>query len=948
MANIGDVFLRVLAETSGFAKQVKTEAQQAGDVAGGAFTVTFGKGLSRAARDVGQTLQGIGRDVSRTGQTMARDLTLPLVAAGAVTTSLALDFDTTLRRIVGLTDVTADQLDLIRQRILALSGDVGKTPQELAEAFYFVASAGFAADEAMVILETSARAAAAGLGETQTIAQVLGSVINAYGKKNITAARAADILTEAVSQGTAESTEFAGVIGRVVPAAAAMGVTFEDVAAALAGMTLTGLSAEEAAVGLNQVFISLLKPTAQANEALESLGLSSEELRRQLKEEGLLATLRTLEERFAGNETASAAVFGNVRALRTVTALLTLDSEQLNAVFAKVTDSAGRLGEAYEETEGPQREIDRSMAQLQATAIELGQDVLPVVVEIFQILAEAAKELAAVWRDLDPETRRLVVQILAVTAAAGPLLLVVGKIVGVFASLAKGVAWLAGPQGLVLMGTRLRGLFAIAGKATPWLLLVSTIIELPDAINQLSRAFSGLAKGNRSGLQQGIDALQEFNQGLGAMGPLAGVNLVLLGQMETDLHNLAGAAEEGATAMTEAWAQAWLDSGLDARRGTEEITDAVATVLEDGTVLVEDAADAAIEDPIAGAIAEARQKVADETLALINNLQTVLATGPDEIEDEMQAIVDALVDPFTSAERIAQIRGQLVNGALIDALTSDDPRLEADTFAKINDWLHQWELADPAIFEIGSGFFPSLTAGMQTNLQAAVDWVAQNMGIDFVDQFDLADQLQAMGYDGLAAYVRGQEQARLDRLKAEQDRRKSQEALAFNDQISANRTFGYDAGIAYAEGYQAASTAATGIIAKNFIKPISQLMQYAQSPPYTEIRKIGANVGRFWAEEIIRAGQRLIPSIASMAGTAAAALAVQTGATGLGSYPVPTLMAPVAAAAGSVPAVESVVTNQWILSVNGVPYSFNTKDDFIRALDDLSSFSGDGRLGSGG
>jgi len=50
---------------------------------------------------------------------------------------------------------------------------------------------------------------------------------------------------------------------------------------------------------------------------------------------------RTLEERFGNNETAAAAVFGNIRALRGVTALLSLDTDQLNGIFA---DTAGALG----------------------------------------------------------------------------------------------------------------------------------------------------------------------------------------------------------------------------------------------------------------------------------------------------------------------------------------------------------------------------------------------------------------------------------------------------------------------------------------------------------------------------------------------------------------------------------------------------------------------------
>ncbi len=317
-----------------------------------------------------------GRDMQSAGRSMTTGVTLPLIGAGAAIFAVGSNFEESLNRIVGLTDVTADEIGGVKEAVLALSAETGRGPQELAEAFYFVASAGFEAEGATEVLEVSARAAAAGLGTTQDVAKVLGATLNAYGQENLSAGRAADILTEAVSQGTAEASAFAGVLGTVTPTAAGLGVQFEEVTAALAGMTLTGLGADEAATSLNQVLVSILKPAAGAEEALVGLGLSGEGLRRQLKEQGLLSTLRTLEDSFGNNEQAASLVFGNIRALRGVTSLLTLDTDQLNDVFGKVTDSQGRLAEGYSETEGTAREAQRTQAEFSATLIDLSEHVI--------------------------------------------------------------------------------------------------------------------------------------------------------------------------------------------------------------------------------------------------------------------------------------------------------------------------------------------------------------------------------------------------------------------------------------------------------------------------------------------------------------------------------------------------------------------------------------------
>jgi TP901 family phage tail tape measure protein len=393
-------------------------------------------GLAMARGEAAKSVQGIqqalnaaGADMTATGKKLTTNVTLPIVGVGAAIFKLSADYQQTLNQIVGLTDVTRDQLGDIRADIEQISRDTGRAPQELAEGLYFLASAGFNAAEATDVLRTAAIAAAAGLGSTQDVSKVLGLTINAYGKENITAARAADILTAAVKDGTAEADAFAGVLGRVVPTAATLGVTFDQVAGALAGMTLTGLSADEAATSLNQVLVSLLKPTKEAATTMQDLGLSAEGLRTELREKGLLATLRTLETAFQGNDDAAAQVFGNIRALRGVLALLTLDSAQLDKVFGDTAKASGDLAEGYKETEGAARDFDRIQARIQQTLIDLGDDVMPTVLDVLGGMAGILETLVGLFMLLPDPVRAVVTWLVAFAALAGPLLFLAGSVV---------------------------------------------------------------------------------------------------------------------------------------------------------------------------------------------------------------------------------------------------------------------------------------------------------------------------------------------------------------------------------------------------------------------------------------------------------------------------------------------------------------------------------------
>ncbi len=98
--------------------------------------------------------------------------------------------------------------------ILDLVPPVAVGPHELANALCIVASAGFRGSDALDILETSAKAAAVGPGDTAVVANAITSAVNAHGAANLTAARAAEILITTVRDGKIPAEELGGVPSR--------------------------------------------------------------------------------------------------------------------------------------------------------------------------------------------------------------------------------------------------------------------------------------------------------------------------------------------------------------------------------------------------------------------------------------------------------------------------------------------------------------------------------------------------------------------------------------------------------------------------------------------------------------------------------------------------------------------------------------------------------------
>lgn len=327
----------------------------------------------------------------------------------------------TFTQIAALVGESAENLDMLRQKVLDLAGETGRAPQELAQALYFVESAGLRGADAAAVLEASAKAAAVGLGETKVVADALTSAMNAYAASGLSAERATDILVATVREGKVAPSELAGSLGRVIPIASQLGVGFDEVGAAMAAMTRIGLNAEESATALRQILVTILNPTNEARDALADYGLNVEDLQQKLKDPaGLLDVLLLLQDRFQGSSEATAKVFGNIRALTGQYALVGENLEQTRGIWERMIGTVGDLGEAFETTsEDPMFKMRQMLGELQAATVDFGEVFVPILLNIVEFATKAFE----VFSTLPEPVQRVLQTLTALTALSTPFLL---------------------------------------------------------------------------------------------------------------------------------------------------------------------------------------------------------------------------------------------------------------------------------------------------------------------------------------------------------------------------------------------------------------------------------------------------------------------------------------------------------------------------------------------
>lgn len=337
--------------------------------------------FKRAMGESKKSLNGFQQQIKGAASSLKLVMVGALTAAGYQAVRSARGFDKSMTQIKSLVGVASDEVDRMGETAKRMAKDTGVSANDAADALFFITSAGLEGAEAMDVLEASMKAAAVGLGQTKTVADLATSALNAYGSENLSAIEATDILTASVREGKLEASELAASMGRVIPIASTMGVSFNEVGAAFASMSRTGTNASEAATQLLNILIALNKPTAESKKQLTQLGLSTQGLRKQIKEEGLLATLETLKEKFEGNVDAQNKVFGGTRAMMGVMDLLGSNIEGTREIFDELNVSLGATNTAFEiASESAEFKLTKALNELAVEGTELGAKILPAIV----------------------------------------------------------------------------------------------------------------------------------------------------------------------------------------------------------------------------------------------------------------------------------------------------------------------------------------------------------------------------------------------------------------------------------------------------------------------------------------------------------------------------------------------------------------------------------------
>ncbi|WP_327069263.1 phage tail tape measure protein [Kitasatospora sp. NBC_01302] len=324
---------------------------------------------------------------------------LGLAGISVEAVKMASTFQSSTTRLVTSAGESSSAIDMVRQGMLNMAGQVGVSADDLSQAMYYVEAAGYHAADGLTVLKASAEGAAAEGADTTTVAKALTDVLVDYHLKASSAANVTSQMITAVAHGKTNLQDFSSAFASIVPAASAAGISFQDVMAALSNMTNHGFTAQRASQNLAQALRSLLNPTSTMATAFQEYGLSSDVLKQKLNgPDGLTDAMEYVSQAAtkAGKEGTPAfaaalkAMMGTApganAALATVGANFQATSDTIKAVGSATADASGKVqGFALvQQTLGQQ--LKQLRAGFDSVMIRLGDFLIPQISKFIDLL----------------------------------------------------------------------------------------------------------------------------------------------------------------------------------------------------------------------------------------------------------------------------------------------------------------------------------------------------------------------------------------------------------------------------------------------------------------------------------------------------------------------------------------------------------------------------------
>ncbi|EAC9201337.1 phage tail tape measure protein [Listeria monocytogenes] len=424
----------------------------------------------------GNMLEKSGQKLTKVGTAMTVGFTAPIVAGMVKSTKAYLDFDNEVTEINSLLRESGESAKEFGDRYTQVfdyaqkaSVKYGVASEQTMLGMKEMVKKGYDINQTMASMPAIFNAARASGDDFETVMSVTTSTLEQFGmiskdtnKQMEYTNKVADVLTYVADKTAAGFSDMGTAMNYVGPISHSLGYSLTDTAAAVGLLSNRGIEGQKAGTGLRGMLTSLLKPSKSAAEAMAAVGLKIEDNNGNMKTlPTLLDDINDKTKKMTRTQKNSflTMIFGR-EPLSAVNTLLEAGGDSLRK-YSKGADEANGYTKQVADNmrKAGKFGVDQFKASLEVLEQNVGQKLMPALTPII----EWANKMIDKFNDLSGAQQQSIIKWAGVIAAAGPMLMIGGKLVSVTGGLIKGFAGFGKILGL---GSKLAPLAAGFGATT--------------------------------------------------------------------------------------------------------------------------------------------------------------------------------------------------------------------------------------------------------------------------------------------------------------------------------------------------------------------------------------------------------------------------------------------------------------------------------------------------
>ena len=455
---------------------------------------------------LGNGLKGVGDTLSSAGSVLTKGITTPIIGAGAAAVKTTADFDSSMSKVSAVSGAVGKDFEALRSKAREMGATTKFSASDAADAMNYMAMAGWKTEDMLGGISGIMNLAAASGEDLATTSDIVTDALTAFGKSAEDSGRLADIMAAASSNANTNVAMMGESFKYVAPVAGAMGYTMEDTALAIGLLANSGIKAGQGGTALRTMLTNLAKPTDDIKYKMNQLGISLEdgegnmyslrEVMGQLREsfsnirmpaDEFQSSMADIQSKFdegkisedeyvdATSELMKQA-YGAEGALKAEAAATIAGKTGMAGLLAIVGSSEedfNKLANAIDNSNGTAEEMAKVMqdnlngqitillSALQELAISVGDILMPKLREF----VTKVQDIVDKFNKLTNEQKENLIRWIALAAAIGPVLLIVGKIasgihglISTFNKLKTSISLIK--SGMTLLGTSIGGISA--------------------------------------------------------------------------------------------------------------------------------------------------------------------------------------------------------------------------------------------------------------------------------------------------------------------------------------------------------------------------------------------------------------------------------------------------------------------------------------------------------